>query len=204
VGARPLFFSEMRVFFRTDVNGSQAVKEQRSRGVTGFFVEENVQKHQEKIRELAEAIVTAEGMELVEAECLRMPSRWLVRIFMDREGGVTLADCSEISHQLGDVLDVNDCPPGPYTLEVSSPGLDRPLVRDKDFLKYRGSTVNIRLRDKLAGIKHFKGELIDFIEEAGKNFLVVDVSGMIYRIPREMVSKAHLVYNIEGKKMEDN
>ncbi len=172
--------------------------------VKGFFVAENVQKYQEKIRELAEAIVTAEGMELVEAECLKMPSRWLIRIFMDREGGVTLADCSEISHQLGDILDVNDVPPGPYTLEVSSPGLDRPLVKDKDFLKYRGSAVNVRLREKLAGIKHFMGELIDFIEDDGKKFLVVDVSGATYRIPREMVSKAHLVYNIEGKKMEDN
>jgi ribosome maturation factor RimP len=190
--------------YRTDVNGSQRAKEQFSRSVTGVFVEENVQKYQEKIRELAEAILTAEGMELVEAECLRMPSRWLVRIFIDREGGVTLADCSEISHQLGDVLDVNDIPPGPYTLEVSSPGLDRPLARDKDFLKYRGSTVNIRLREKLAGIKHFKGELIDFIENDGKNCLVVDVSGITYRIPREMISKAHLVYNIEGNKMEDN
>jgi len=170
----------------------------------GFFVEENVQKYQEKLRELAEAILTAEGMELVEAECLRMPSRWLVRIFMDREGGVTLADCSEISHQLGDVLDVNDCPPGPYTLEVSSPGLDRPLVKDKDFVKYQGRAVNVRLREKLAGIRYFKGKLVDFLEEAGKKFLLVDVSGITYRIPREMVLKAHLVYDIEGKIMEGN
>jgi ribosome maturation factor RimP len=161
-------------------------------------MDENIQKYRQKIWELTETILATEGMELVEAECLRMPSRWLVRIFIDREGGVNINDCSEISHQLGDVLNVHDVPPGPYTLEVSSPGLDRPLVKDKDYLKYRGSTVNIRLKEKLAGIKHFKGELIDFIEEAGKNFLVVDVSGMIYRIPREMVSKAHLVYNIEG------
>jgi len=64
-----------------------------------------------------------------------MKSRWLVRIYMDREeGGVTVDDCALISHQLGDLLDVHDVPPGPYTLEVSSPGLDRPLSRDKDFL----------------------------------------------------------------------
>jgi ribosome maturation factor RimP len=167
-------------------------------------MEENVQKYRQKIWELTEAILTAEGMELVEAECLRMPSRWLVRIFIDREGGVTINDCSEISHQLGDVLNVHDVPPGPYTLEVSSPGLDRPLVKDKDYLKYRGSTVNIRLREKLAGIKHFKGELIDFIEDDGKKILVVDVSGTYYRIPREMVAKANRVYQIEGETMEDN
>jgi ribosome maturation factor RimP len=89
-------------------------------------------------------------------------------------------------------------------LEVSSPGLDRPLVKDKDFLKYKGSTVNIRLREKLAGVKHFKGNLVDFIEDDGEKFLIVDVSGTSYRIPRQMVMKAHLVYKIEGKKMEDN
>jgi ribosome maturation factor RimP len=159
-------------------------------------VEENVQIYREKIWELTEAILTAEGMELVEAECLRMPSRWLIRIYMDKEGGVTLADCSEISHQLGDVLDVHDVPPGPYTLEVSSPGLDRPLVRDKDFLKYQGAAVDIRLREKVAGVKHFKGKLVEFLEVDGQKLLVVDVSGTSYRIPRHMVVKAHLVYEI--------
>ncbi|MCX5856792.1 MAG: ribosome maturation factor RimP [Deltaproteobacteria bacterium] len=159
-------------------------------------MEENVQIYREKIWELTEAILTAEGMELVEAECLRMPSRWLIRIYMDKEGGVTLADCSEISHQLGDVLDVHDVPPGPYTLEVSSPGLDRPLVRDKDFLKYQGAAVDIRLREKVAGVKHFKGKLVEFLEVDGQKLLVVDVSGTSYRIPRHMVVKAHLVYEI--------
>jgi len=117
---------------------------------------------------------------------------------------VTIHDCSEFSHQLGDVLNVHDVPPGPYTLEVSSPGLDRPLVKDKDFLKYRGSTVNIRLREKLAGSKHFKGVLVDFIEDNGEKILVVDVSGTPYRIPREMVAKANRVYNIAGEIMEDS
>lgn len=165
---------------------------------------ENFERYRDRIRELAEAILTAEGMELVEAECLKMPSRWLVRIYMDREGGVTLADCSDISHQLGDVLDVHDVPPGPYTLEVSSPGLDRPLVKDKDFLKYRGGAVNVHLREKLSGIRHFKGTLVDFLEEDGKKILVVEMSGTYYRIPRAMVLKANLTYNIEGKKMEDS
>ena len=167
-------------------------------------MEENIQKYRQKIWELTETILTAEGMELVEAECLRMPSRWLVRIFIDREGGVTINDCSEISHQLGDILNVHDVPPGPYTLEVSSPGLDRPLVKDKDYLKYRGSTVNIRLKEKLAGIKHFKGELIDFIEDDGKKILVVNVSGTSYRIPREMVEKARRIYQVASETMEDN
>jgi ribosome maturation factor RimP len=159
-------------------------------------VEEKVQQYREKIRELTEAMLTAEGLELVDVECLRMKSRWLVRIFMDKEGGVTLDDCSEISHQMGDILDVHDVPPGPYTLEVSSPGLDRPLVRDRDFIKYRGCRVDVRLHEKLAGIRHFKGKLIDYVEEEGRKLLVVDVSGTAYRIPRQQVEKAHLVYEI--------
>ena len=159
-------------------------------------MEENIQSYREKIWELTEAILTGEGMELVEAECLRMPSRWLVRIYMDKEGGVTLNDCSEISHQLGDVLDIHDVPPGPYTLEVSSPGLDRPLARDKDFLKYQGAMIDIRLREKVAGVKHIKGKLIEFSEADGQKLLVMDVSGTSYRIPRQMVVKAHLVYEI--------
>jgi ribosome maturation factor RimP len=193
VGARPLFFSEI----------SEKREEQR-RDNTRILMEDNTQKYREKIWELADTILTGEGMELVEAECLRMPSRWLVRIFIDREGGVNIQDCSEISHQLGDVLNVHDVPPGPYTLEVSSPGLDRPLVKDGDFLKYRGSAVNLRLKEKLAGSKHYKGELIDYIDDNGNKFLVVAVSGTSYRIPRQMVAKANLVYKIAGEIMEDN
>ncbi len=94
--------------------------------------------YREEIIGLIEPVIESEGLELVELECLRMQTRWLVRIFIDREGGATLEDCTAISHQVGDLLNVHDLPPGPYTLEVSSPGLDRPLTRDKDFEKYRG------------------------------------------------------------------
>ena len=159
-------------------------------------VEENALKYREKIWALTESILTAEGMELVEAECLRMPSRWLVRIYIDKEGGVTLDDCSEVSQQLGDVLDVHDVPPGPYTLEVSSPGLDRPIVKDSDFVKYRGSMVDVRLREKVAGVKHLKGKLLDYIEENEEKLLIVDISGTVHRIPRQMVVKARLIYEI--------
>jgi ribosome maturation factor RimP len=79
-------------------------------------------------------------------------------------------------------------------LEVSSPGLDRPLTRDKDFIKYRGSTVRIKTAEKLDGVKNFHGKLNDYLDENGAKTLIVDVSGKIYHIPRDMVVKAHLVY----------
>jgi ribosome maturation factor RimP len=156
-----------------------------------------VQPHEEQIWQLAEPVLESHGMELVHLECLQMKSRWLVRIYMDRsEGGVSLDDCAFVSNQLGDLLDVHDVPPGPYTLEVSSPGLDRPLHRDKDFLRYRGARVNLRLEGKIEGSRHFRGELIDYLDEAGGKVLVVKVAGRTVRIPREAVLKANLEYEL--------
>jgi ribosome maturation factor RimP len=156
-----------------------------------------VQPHEEQIRQLAEPLLAAAGMELVQAECLKMKSSWLVRIYMDREqGGVTVDDCALISNQLGDLLDVHDVPPGPYTLEVSSPGLDRPLSRDKDFLKYRGSRINLRLEGKIEGRRHVRGELVEYEDGDDGKILVVKAEGTVLRIPRKAVVKANLVYEL--------
>jgi ribosome maturation factor RimP len=154
-----------------------------------------MQPQEEQIRQLAEPVLVSVGLELIQVECLKMKARWVVRIYMDREqGGVTLDDCALISNQLGDLLDVHDVPPGPYTLEVSSPGLDRPLQRDKDFLKYLGSRINLRLREKIDGRRHLCGELTDYEDEAGRKILVVRESGKTHRIPREAVLRANLEY----------
>ena len=150
--------------------------------------------YEEKIRQLAEPLLADEGMELVLVECLRMKSRWLVRIYIDKEGGITLNDCSLVSHELGDILDVHDIPPGPYTLEVSSPGLDRPLARDKDFAKYTGSKVRITVGVKVEGIRNFHGKLIDYFEDNGEKVLLIEVGDRVYRVPRKEVTKARLDY----------
>ena len=155
-----------------------------------------MQPHEEQIRQLAEPLVSSEGMELVLVECLKMQSRWLVRIYMDREGGVTVDDCAQISNQLGDLLDVHDVPPGPYTLEVSSPGLDRPLHRDQDFLKYRGSRVRFRLGEKIEGRRNFCALLLDYEDGSDGKALVVQADGKTFRIPRKAVVKANLEYTI--------
>ena len=156
-----------------------------------------MQPHEEQIRQLAEPLLASEGMELVLVECLKMPTRWLVRIFMDREGGVTVDDCAHISNQLGDLLDVHEVPPGPYTLEVSSPGLDRPLDRDRDFLKYRGSQVRLRLGEKIEGRRNFCAELLDYEDDGGGGkVLVLLADGKTFRIPRKAVTKANLEYEL--------
>ena len=155
-----------------------------------------MQTHAEQIRQLAEPLLTSEGMELILVECLQMRSHWLVRIYMDREGGVTVDDCAQISNQLGDLLDVHDTPPGPYTLEVSSPGLDRPLDRDQDFLKYRGSRVHLRLTEKIEGRRDFRGELVGYEDSDDGKILVVKMEGKTFRIPRKRVLKANLEYEL--------
>ena len=155
--------------------------------------------YREKIIELIEPAVESEGLELVELECLRMKTRWLVRIFIDREGGATLDDCTAVSHQVGDLLNVHDLPPGPYTLEVSTPGLDRPLTRDKDFEKYLGAKVRIRTREPIEGSRNFLGTYVEYTTGGGRRIVTVDVDGRIVPIDRENIQKANLEYELSGK-----
>jgi len=150
--------------------------------------------YRERIVELVEPVLESEGLELVLLECLRMKTRWLVRIFIDREGGATLDDCTTVSHQVGDLLNVHDLPPGPYTLEVSTPGLDRPLTRDKDFEQYRGAKVRIRTREPIDGSRNFLGTLVEVAAEDGQKMITVDVDGKTVRIDRENVQRANLEY----------
>ncbi len=155
-----------------------------------------METYEEKIRELAEMLITADGLEVVLVECLKMKSHWLVRVYIDKEGGVTVDDCALVSDKLGDVLDVHDVPPGQYTLEISSPGLDRPLHRDKDFIRYRGSRIHVRLLEKLEGRRDFRGELTAYEDDAEGKVVVLVANGETFRIPREKIARANLEYTL--------
>lgn len=146
----------------------------------------------EKIRQLAEPVVASEGMELIHVECMKMHSRWIVRMFLDKEGGITLDDCARISNQLGDIFDIREVINGPYVLEVSSPGFDRPISRDEDFLKFRNRKVDVKTAVKIEGIRNFHGILLDYIEEDGRRLVLMELAGKIYRIPRQDILKANL------------
>jgi len=146
----------------------------------------------EKIRQLAEPVVVSEGIELIHVECVKMHARWIIRLFLDKENGVTLADCANISNQLGDLFDIREVIKGSYTLEVSSPGFDRPLSRDQDFVKYKNSKVNIKTNVKIEGIKNFHGILLGYIEEADQKLILIDIAGKIHRIPKQDIAKANL------------
>ncbi|MBW2557290.1 MAG: ribosome maturation factor RimP [Deltaproteobacteria bacterium] len=157
-------------------------------------MDRSTQSYREKIMDLVEPVLESGRMELVDVECLKGKTRWMVRIYIDKEGGVGLDDCAMISGEIGDLLDVNETPPGSYSLEISSPGLDRPLARDKDFIRYAGHKIRIRVAEKIEGKKNLKGRLVEFIEKEGEKIVVINVEGRVYNIPRSMIIKANLQY----------
>jgi ribosome maturation factor RimP len=111
-------------------------------------------------RKLLEPGVNALGFELVDAELAGRGRRAVLRVYIDAPGGVTIDDCADVSAQLSAILDVEDPIAEHYTLEVSSPGLDRPLVRREDFERFTGETVRLRLHQPLDGRRNFQGRLL--------------------------------------------
>jgi ribosome maturation factor RimP len=120
----------------------------------------------ERVRVIAAPIVRALALELVEVECTGQGPRTLVRVFIDKPGGVTVADCEQVHQSLGHALDVEDPIPHAYTLEVSSPGLDRPLRRRGDYERAKEKLVNLKLRRPCDGQWRLIGRLID-LNDAG-------------------------------------
>ena len=136
-------------------------------------------------------------MELVDVECAKAGARWLIKLFIDKDGGVTLGDCQKVSDLSGDILDIHETPTGPYILEVSSPGLDRALTRDKDFFRFSGRRVKARTAEKIDGRRNFYGTLIDYTQEDEKRYVILEENGEHIRIPRQSIVKIHLDSNAE-------
>lgn len=141
----------------------------------------------EKIAALAEDVAQDEGLELVDVEILGAGPRAAVRVFVDREGGVRLRDCESVSRRLGAVLDVEDPVAGPYTLEVSSPGLERRLKRPKDFAACRGKRVKVYLSEPVDGSRNFRGILLGSDEEG----IELERNGTMHRLPYRLMRKAN-------------
>jgi ribosome maturation factor RimP len=144
----------------------------------------------EKIEGVLTPILQEDGLELVEIEFRPSGKRWLLRIFIDKKGGVTIDDCARVSRELGRILDVDDILEHAYTLEVSSPGLTRPLKRIEDFERYKGRICKIVTREAIDDGNQFEGEIIDVQGD------VVEIKGKlgIFTIPICAIKKAHLDY----------
>jgi ribosome maturation factor RimP len=142
----------------------------------------------QEVREVVEPILQSQGYELVDLEYQRESRGWVLRIYLDREGGITLDDCTGVSHEVGAVLEVKDVIPNSYVLEVSSPGLTRPLKKPEDFNRFRNQLVKIKLYQPLNGRRNFKGTVLGLEGETVR----VEVEGQVFDIPFPSIAKANL------------
>ena len=143
------------------------------------------------VEALVEPIAVSLGLELVQVECVRTPGRWIVRIFVDRpEGGITLGECASVSREVGRSIEAENAIESAYTLEVSSPGINRPLTRLGHFARYRGSRVSVTMRGAVGGRRHFTGTLEDVTAEE----ITVALEGEERAVLRfGEIAEAHLV-----------
>jgi ribosome maturation factor RimP len=146
------------------------------------------EKLSQEVRQVIEPILESQGFELVDLEYQRESQGWVLRIYLDREGGVSLEDCAGVSHEVGAVLEVKDLIPSAYILEVSSPGLTRPLKKPEDFNKFRNQLVKIKLYEPLDGRKNFKGTLMGLEGDRVR----VEVEQQVYELPLQRIAKANL------------
>lgn len=133
--------------------------------------------------------VAAEGFELVDAELSGGRHHRTLRVYIDGPQGITVDDCASVSRQLSAILDVEDPIPGSYTLEVSSPGLDRPLVTPADFQRFQGAMIKVRMQSALDGRRNFTGRLV----EATPDVVVMEVDSERFSLPLAAIERARLV-----------
>jgi ribosome maturation factor RimP len=148
----------------------------------------------ERVRHLAEQAAIDHGLELVHAEVAGPEGHPIVRVFIDKPGGVTHDDCSEVSHHLGTVLDVEDFIHSAYTLEVSSPGLERGLYKPADYERFAGNTAKIKSRGAIKGQRNFRGRIIGW---AGDSVVFDDRTSGRVKIPFADIAKANLEIDVE-------
>lgn len=142
-----------------------------------------------QIRQLAEPVCTAEGIELVHVEFQSEARGRILRLYIDKVGGVTLNDCADLSRQISDLLDVSLDDLGSYNLEVSSPGTERPLGKTSDFHRFSGQTVKIRTFEPINEQKNFTGVLAGFSD----GLVTLSMGTETIAIPYDDINKARLV-----------
>ncbi len=143
----------------------------------------------ERVQELAERVAIDHGLELVHAEVAGPENKPIVRVFIDKPHGVTHDDCSEVSLHLGTILDVEDFIHASYTLEVSSPGLERGLYKRADYERFAGSDAKLKTRQPIDGQRNFRGRLLGIQEN---DVLFEDRTSGRVRIPLDIITKANL------------
>ncbi len=154
----------------------------------------------EQVRKLAEDIIEAEGLELVHVEFVSEGKKWILRVFIDKEDGVMIDDCVRISRQLGYELDVADMISGEYSLEVSSPGVDRIVGTRKDFVRFAGERVKMKLKQPVDGQRNLTG-ILEGMDEPG-DMVLVNVDGKQNAVPFDNIRRANLQRDVELPRKE--
>jgi len=150
----------------------------------------------ERIKYLAEQTAIDHGLELVHVEVAGPDGHPIVRVFIDKPGGVTHDDCSEVSHHLGTVLDVEDFIHSAYTLEVSSPGIERGLYKRADYERFAGNTAKLKTRVALKGQRNFRGRIVGI---EGDEVIFDDRTSGRLMIPLESIAKANLEIDVQDE-----
>ena len=143
----------------------------------------------ERVREFAESLLPAMGLELFDVQFRREGHGWVLRLVVDKEDGVTLDDCSQVSRETSDFLDVEDIIDHPYHLEVSSPGLERPLRSTVECRRHLGKKVRIKLKEEIDSQRVIIGELVTAEQD---ELTVLSEGGTTYNIEWDNVQKARL------------
>lgn len=144
-----------------------------------------------KIAEIAGRVAASEGIEVVETQVLGGGKARLVRIYIDKPEGVSHADCERMSKDVGTILDVEDVVPGSYTLEISSPGVERKLSLPRDFERFIGQKAKIVLREPVENSRHWQGVLAAFSDGL---VTLEPAAGKTIRFPLAQVEKANLKF----------
>jgi ribosome maturation factor RimP len=151
---------------------------------------------QERVQAIAEQVAIDHGLELVHAEVAGPENKPIVRIFIDKPEGVTHKDCSEVSLHAGTILDVEDFIHSSYTLEVSSPGLERGLYRRADYERFAGRLAKVKTRKPIGEQRNFSGRLLGL---DGEDVLLEDRTSGRVRVPLDSIAKANLEMDIEAE-----
>ncbi|MGE5605168.1 MAG: ribosome maturation factor RimP [Bacteroidota bacterium] len=150
-----------------------------------------------KVERLGNQVAAKLDYELVDVQYRKEGPDWVLRCFIDKENGVGIEDCQRFSEALDKVLDEADPIPGRYLLEVSSPGIERPLKKEGDFIKFKGKTVEIKLNKAFNNRKTYHGELVGIVGEESERKVALKIDDSnILEIPWNEIAKANLLIDI--------
>ena len=157
----------------------------------------------EAVRGVAERVTAGRGYELVDVELKRQPSGLVLRVYVDKDGGIGLDELQSVAEETSAILDVEDPIANTYTLEVSSPGLDRPLVRESDYERFAGRLVKLSSYEPVDGRRHWSGRLLGLTDGVVSVRLEAE-GGSVAQVPFAKLSHGRLEIEFPGKPASKN